>query len=110
MRPQQFRRKIDLEIGDERENRVELSGLGQRGVCARRQVWPARQRCLGDDVSGRDAIDEVGVGQHGRVLKHRRRRFRLVRRQREDQSARRVVGPAQGFRQRPAHQDRRIVE
>ena len=65
--------EIDLEIGDERANRIELSGLGQRGFCARRQVWPARQRRLEHDVSARDAIDEVGVGQHGRVLKHRRR-------------------------------------
>ena len=107
---EQSRRTIDLEIADQRENRIALPGLGQRGGGARGQVWPARQRRLNDHVSGRGAVDEVGVGQHGRVLKHRGGGFGLVGRQREDHSARRVVGPAQSHRQRPAHQDRRIVE
>ena len=63
----------------------------------------ARQRNLGHDVSARDTIGEVGVGQHGRVLKHRPGCFRFVRRQCEHQCARRIAGPAQSLRQRPAH-------
>ena len=60
---QQVRRKIGLEVADERENHVEAPGLGQRGGCARRQIWPARQRRLDHDVSGRDALDEISVSQ-----------------------------------------------
>ena len=108
-KPKQPGREIDLKIGDERENRIELSGLGEGRGRARRQDRPARQRCLDGGVSGHGAIDEVGLGQHRRVQKHRRPRFQLVPRQGEDESARRVMGSAQGFRQRPAHQDRRIV-
>ena len=86
MRCSNSRRKFDLGIADQRENRIALTDLSQRGGCAGPQVWPARERRLGDDVSGRGAIDEVGVGQHGRALKHCGGCFRLVRRQREDQA------------------------
>ena len=44
-------------------------------------------------VSVRDAIDEVGVGQDGRVLKHRGGRFRLVRRQRRGSTCAALRGP-----------------
>ena len=107
---QEFRRKIDPGIADEGENRIALADLSQRGGCARPQVWPARNRRLSDHISGRGAIDEVGVGQHGRALKHRGGHFRFVRRQREDQRARRFAGAAQSFRQRPANQDRGVVQ
>ena len=106
----QFRRKIDLEIADERENRVALADLGQRGGCAGRQVWPAAKRRLSDHVSGPGAVDEVGVGQHGRALKHRCGHFRFVRGQPEDQGARRIARGAKRRRQRPAHQSRWVVE
>ena len=109
-RVQQFRRTIDLGVADEREDRIVMPSLRQRRFGARRQVRAERQRRLSRSVSGRDAIDKIGVREHRGVLKHWGGCFRFVSGQREDESARRLTGPAHGFSQRSTHQDRRIVE
>ncbi len=62
---QQFGWKIDVEIADERENRVELSDVGQRGGRLTAQLRPAGQRHMRGQISVPDPIDEIGVGQHG---------------------------------------------
>jgi hypothetical protein len=108
---ERFGRDIDLGVADQRQDRIELVGLGKRGDCAAWQIRPARQRRLGDDVSASRACNEVGVGQHRRALKHRGGHVRfIVRRQREDQGTRGFAREAQGFRQRAANQDRSVVE
>jgi hypothetical protein len=62
---QQFGWKIDVEIADERENRIELSDFGQRDGRLTAQLRPAGQRHMRGQVSIPNALDEIGVGQQG---------------------------------------------
>jgi hypothetical protein len=107
---QRARRQIRRRIADQRQRRLAPPDFGERGGGAPAEPGTARDRALRNDVSGRGALDELGVGQQRRAGEHRRGDPRLVVRQSDDKMARRVARAGNRLRQRAPHLGGGIVD